>query len=187
MIEDSVLAHLFEIFGDRAKMEQAAKEAIPNLKEIKLLRVQFEKNVQELKKIKRAKDKLLDKVEKGIIGDDDLKERFQRHKDREGLLKAENDKIQSKINKVPTEQIIKQKAQLMQRVKESYFHSEAHLKEMTFQDKRELLQSIFSGNDNEGNRYGVYVEKKGGKDWLYTIRGTFIEEVGRLTARRNKL
>ena len=74
----------------------------------------------------------------------------------------------------------------MQRVKESYFHSEAHLKEMTFQDKRELLQSIFSGNDNEGNRYGVYVEKKGGKDWLYTIRGTFIEEVGRLTARRNK-
>ena len=142
--------------------------------------------MQELKKIKRAKDKLLDKVEKGIIGDDDLKERFQRHKDREGLIEAENDKIQSKINKVPTEQIIKQKAQLMQRVKESYFHSETHLKEMTFQDKRELLQSIFSGTDNEGNRYGVYVEKKGGKDWLYTIRGTFIEEVGRLTARRKK-
>jgi len=74
----------------------------------------------------------------------------------------------------------------MQRVKESYFHSETHLKEMTFQDKRELLQNIFSGTDKDGNRYGVYVEKKGGKDWLYTIKGTFIEEVGRLTARRNK-
>lgn len=186
MIDDIVLAHLFEIFGDRAKMEQAAKEAIPNLKEIKQLSVQLEKNVQELKKSKLAKDKLLDKVEKGIIDDDDLRERFQKHKDREVLLKSENEKIQSKLETVPTEQIIKQKAQLMQRVKESYFHSESHLKEMTFEDKRELLQNIFSGTDKDGNRYGVYVEKKGGKSWLYTIKGTFIEEVGQLKAGSKK-
>jgi hypothetical protein len=54
---------------------------------------------------------------------------------------------------------------------------------MTFEDKRELLQNIFSGTDTDGNRYGVYVEKKGGKDWLYTIKGTFMGEVGRLRAR----
>lgn len=186
MIDDTVLIHLFEIFGDRAKMEQAAKEAIPNLEEIKRLRVQFEKNVQELKKIKRAKNKLLDKVEKDLIDDDDLKERFQKHKYREALLKSENEKIQSNLETVPTEPVIKQKAQLMQRVKESYFHSEAHLKGMTFEDKRELLQNIFSGTDKDGNRYGVYVEKKGNKDWLYTIKGTFIEEVGRLKARPKK-
>jgi len=167
-------------------MEQAVKETVPNLKEIQELKVQLEKNVQELKKIKLAKDKLLDKVEKGIIDDDDLRERFQKHKDREALLRSENEKIQSKLKTVPTEQIIKQKTQLMQRVKESYFHSEAHLKEMTFEDKRLLLQKIFSGTDKDGNRYGVYVEKKDGKSWLYTIKGTFIEEVGQLKAESKK-
>jgi hypothetical protein len=57
---------------------------------------------------------------------------------------------------------------------------------MTFQDKRELLQNIFSGTDTDGNRYGVYVEKKARKSWLYTIKGTFIEEVGQLKAVSKK-
>jgi len=185
-IEDPVVAHLFEIFGDRAKMEQAAKEAIPNLKEIKQLRVQFELNTQELKKISRAKDILLDKVEKGLIDDDDLKTRYRKHKEREILLKSDNDVIQSNLEKVPTEREIKQKTQLMLRVKESYFQSEAHLKEMAFEDKRLLLQNIFSGTDKDGNRCGVYVEKKGHKRWLYTIKGAFIEEVRRLNPDTQK-
>lgn len=182
VIDDYAVAHLFEIFGDRAKMEQAEKDAIPDHKKIKQLRVQLEKNAQELKKIKRAKDKLLDKLEKGIIDDDDLRERFQKHKTRKVLLKSEIETIQSKLDNVPTERMIKQKAQLMQRVKESYFQSEPHLKEMTFEDKRLLLQNIFSGADKDGNRSGVYLEKKGYKRWLYTIKGTFIEEVGRLNS-----
>ncbi len=167
-------------------MEQAEKDAIPDHKKIKQLRVQLEKNAQELKKIKRAKDKLLDKLEKGIIDDDDLRERFQKHKTRKVLLKSEIETIQSKLDNVPTERMIKQKAQLMQRVKESYFQSEPHLKEMTFEDKRLLLQNIFSGADKDGNRSGVYLEKKGYKRWLYTIKGTFIEEVGRLNSDPKK-
>jgi hypothetical protein len=59
---------------------------------------------------------------------------------------------------------------------------------MTFEERRALLQDIFSGNDSEGNRFGVYVEKKSKDLWIYTIKGLFIEEVGRLDkARQNKL
>jgi hypothetical protein len=76
----------------------------------------------------------------------------------------------------------------MLRVKESYYFSDAHLKEMTFEDKRSLLQDIFSGTDSESNRFGVYVEKKSKELWVYTIKGLFIEEVGRLDKdRQNRL
>ena len=70
----------------------------------------------------------------------------------------------------------------MLRVKQSYYFTEAHLKEMTFEDKRALLQNIFNGTDNDGKRFGVYVERKGKGSWLYTIKGMFIEEVGRLNS-----
>ena len=75
----------------------------------------------------------------------------------------------------------------MLRVKESYLHSEAYLQEMSFEDKRALLQNLFGGTDKDGKRYGVYVEKMKRKDlWVYTIKWAFIEEVGRLESG-NKL
>jgi hypothetical protein len=168
-------------------MEKAAKEAIPNQREIKQLKSQLEKNKKELDKIKNAKNNLLDKVEKGIIEDEDLRERFQRHKEREYLLKSENETIQSKLSNFPTEQAIKLKAQLMLRAKESYFHTDWHLKEMNFDEKRALLQNIFSGTDKDGKRSGVYVEKKWKNSWLYTLRGNFIEQVGRVQVKSRKI
>jgi hypothetical protein len=181
LIEDAVFAHLFELFGDRVKIEEAAKQAIPDLREVKRLRAQIERSRKELKKIPISKERLLDKVEKGIIEDEDLQDRWGKLKEREQLLKAEIDTIQSKLSSVPTEEEITRTAQIMQRVKESFFQSEAHLKEMSFEHKRALLQNLFGGTDKDGKRYGVYVEKMKKKGlWVYTIRGAFIEEVGRL-------
>jgi hypothetical protein len=187
LIENAVLAQLFEVFGDRAKIEEAAKRAIPDLRETKKLRKQSDRNQQELKKIPISRDRLLDRVEKGIIEDEDLRERWSKLKEREMLLNSEIEQIQSKLRSVPTEEDISRAAQLMLRVKESYLQSEAHLKEMGFEDKRALLQSLFGGTDKDGKRYGVYVEKMKRKGlWVYTIKMAFLEEVGRLESG-NKL
>jgi len=32
---------------------------------------------------------------------------------------------------------------------------------MTFEEKRQLLHWLFDGRDQEGNRYGIYINKKG--------------------------
>lgn len=187
LIENAVLAQLFEVFGDRVKIMEAAKQAIPDLREVNKLRKQSDRNQQELKKIRISKDRLLDKVEKGIIEDEDLRERWNKIKDREVLLKSEIEQIQSKLRSVPTEEDISRAAQIMLRVQESYLQSEAHLKEMSFEDKRALSQNLFGGTDKDGNRYGVYVEKMKRKDlWVYTIKLAFLEEVGRLESG-NKL
>jgi DNA repair exonuclease SbcCD ATPase subunit len=183
-----VLTQLFELFGDRVKIEEAAKQAIPDLREVKKLKSYIERNQKELKKIPISKERLLDKVEKGIIEDDDLSERWNKLKEREILLKAEIESFQSKLQSIPTQDEISRTAQIMQRVKESFFQSQAHLKEMSFEDKRALLQNLFGGTDKDGKRYGVYVEKLKKKGlWVYTIRGAFIEEVGRLDQNKQNM
>jgi hypothetical protein len=82
---------------------------------------------------------------------------------------------------------ISRTSQLILQTKQSYFHSEAHLNEMSFEDKRTLLQNLFGGTDKDGKRFGVYVEKMIRKGLcVYTIKGAFIEEVG-LFESGNKL
>jgi len=48
-----------------------------------------------------------------------------------------------------------------------------HLGEMSFDDKRKLLQHAFSGKDAEGKRCGVYVSRTAEDRWVYTIKGVF--------------
>ena len=87
------------------------------------------------------------------------------------MLRSEIEKIQSKFRSVPTEKEISRTAQLLLRTKQSYFHSEAHLKEMSFEDKRALLQNLFGSTDKDGKRYGVYVEKMKSKRDAYNSVG----------------
>ena len=67
--------------------------------------------------------------------------------------------------------------QIKSRIERSFYTSDNRLKEMTFDEKRELLQMLFNGKDAEGKRYGVYLEK-----WpnhlVYKVKGNFMEMVG---------
>ena len=178
ILEDAVFTHLFSLFGDKIKMEQAAMDAIPNLKEIKRLRSQVDKNQEELVKIDRAVNRLLDQVEEGTFDEIDIKGRMTKNRERQGLLKDENAQINSKLSNMATEDEITERATLMLGLKKRYFRSIKHLEGMSFDEKRRLLQNIFAGEDLEGRRFGVSVEKR--KNWIYIIRGMLVNEVGGL-------
>jgi len=45
------------------------------------------------------------------------------------------------------------------------------LAEMTFEQKRKLVQTAFAGKDLDGHRFGVYVMKDEAGRWRYEIRG----------------
>jgi hypothetical protein len=51
----------------------------------------------------------------------------------------------------------------MRRVAESHFTSGHTLDELPFEDKRKLLKLIFGGRDEDGARYGIFVNCLGGK------------------------
>ena len=67
-------------------------------------------------------------------------------------------------------------------IEHSHFGSKAHLNKLTPQQKRSILQMIFSEKfteDGQERRSGVYV-KKGQQGWLYTIKGAFPSVTGRV-------
>ena len=54
------------------------------------------------------------------------------------------------------------------------------MKKMTFDNKRKLIQTAFSGLDSQGNRLGVYLTKpdKAVEPVTYTIKGIFKDVQG---------
>ncbi len=179
VIDDVVIEHLFEIFGDKAKLERAAKEAIPDLKERRGLTRQVEEDKAAVKKIKKGREIIIGKIAEEVISDDDAKEILTNYRKREGLLVEEIEAINERLKMMPSKEAISMRAQLASRVMESWLRHKGHLDEMTFDDKRGFLQSVFDGKDPEGKRYGVYLEKN--KDgFIYTLYGVFGEPVGRV-------
>ena len=176
IVEDSVLFNLFSFFGDREKMEKAAKDAIPNLDEIKRMETLIVDDQKELASIKIKKANLIKNMEAEI--DPDLKIQYKKRKEQEGLLKEEIADLSARIGEFPSEKEISLKSQLIQRQMESYYKGADHLREMTMADKKSFFHSVFGGKDKDGNRYGVrvtqYEKKDGKKDWEFKLSGNLI-------------
>jgi site-specific DNA recombinase len=78
-------------------------------------------------------------------------------------LEAEIQSIDEKLFSLPTVEEINSKrewmkAQLTERIKESYFASGNAFDDLPFEDKRKLILLIFGGKDANGKRYGIYVK-----------------------------
>lgn len=181
VIEDKILQHIFEMFGDPKIIEKAQTDAIPNLAEINRLEDDLKKLKTEIIEVGKKKNNLIEIIE--LSGNDpDVLERIKKHNVRIEFLRDEEEFIKSKLVSVPTKKEIKKKAQLLKRMIKGVSRSQFHLNKMNFTEKKEMLQSIFSGKDSEGRRLGIYLKRTSNKEkpWLYEIRGTFQTEAGRL-------
>jgi len=54
--------------------------------------------------------------------------------------------------------------------------TEANLNKMKWEDKRKLVQAIFSGKDTNASRAGVYVRKNDKGVLEYQIRGDLLDD-----------
>ena len=175
LVEDAVLFELFKFFGDKAKMEKAARDAIPNIEELKEMKEKIASHKKELNSIKKKRSNLITVMEEFGIEHGDVKERFAKLVEREDLLKNEIIELTSRISEFPTEEEISMKSQLVQRTMETFHRGPDYLKEMTARDKRSFFRSIFGGKDKNGDKFGIYVRryqrKNGEKDWQFILKG----------------
>jgi site-specific DNA recombinase len=179
VIEGTVIKDIFEMLGDRPKIDQAIKAAIPDLKELEGLKSQIEYSEKELLKNKKAKERLLDQVEKGNISDEDIKKRMLKLKEREDLLISQIWSFKIKYESIPSKSDITRRAGILQRLRENILKRRKHLDdEMTFEDKRNLLHYVFNGKDADNNRCGVYIRKIKNDQWFYAINGLFFDSRG---------
>ena len=177
LIDDAVLAHIFKMLGNKAAMEQAIQDAIPNKEEVEKLwdrKGLLEKKLSEKEK---ERDRVVSAIKKGIITDDEAKKVMEELREEEELLKSELSAIDEKLNSVPDKEVVSRKAALMKRVIQSYYGSPQRLLEMSFEEKRKLLQAVFDGKTPEGKRYGVYIRKRDNEKhpWEFEIIGNFVK------------
>jgi DNA invertase Pin-like site-specific DNA recombinase len=181
LIEKAVIAQVFSLMGDQPAMERAARDALPDSNKLDRLEEQRADYTKELRKVRKAKRHLFRMVEAGALVPEDVKTRMDAHKEREADLEEKLDKIKTRFANLPSGKEIAMKAQLMLAVHRSYLSSPHHFQQMTFKDKRQLLEAMFAGKGPNGERLGVFIRKMNNKKkpWKYEIRGLFFNDIGR--------
>ena len=175
-LEKMVLLSVFSAFGDKLKIEQAVKDALPDQKEVEQLTLRRRGIEKDLDQIAAKKNRVVSAIGNGTVTETDAKGTMQRYNDQINLLNAELYDIESKLEQMPPEAEVNERAKFITALKEKYFKTLHHLNKMPFEDRRALLQAIFENKKPNGQRLGVYLRR--GKNWAFTIKGALIDANG---------
>ena len=192
-VEEIVVRHIFETLGNPTGVQKAIEKATPDLNKIK----EFEKITESLEgsleKLQKGKKRIINLVKKCKISEKEAETELDDVNEQITNQNAKLIKIKSQLENRPTQKEIKltskKVASVFRKLKlssakrtESARHANHSYEEMTWQDKRDLLEYVFSGLDKDDNRLGVYitfVDSKGGPyKWEYKICGQLIEKEG---------
>lgn len=175
-IEEAVMVHLFKAVGDLAGLERAIAEATPDLGEIQELSERIIKVENELNKINQLKDKVVKAIAVDAITLEDAKTTMQGYREKEALFKSELEEIKLKLKNSSNldHNKIEKRARNIMLMHKQWFKSLHRYQQMTYEDKRKMLQNIFDGVSDTGNRLGVYVTRNGKKVYSFRILGNFI-------------
>jgi hypothetical protein len=191
-IEDVVMRHLFETFGNPTAVAKAIGEATPNSEKIKEALQAKERLTSEMARAKEGLDRVLEYVLKGTISEHDATPKLTKQKEKIERLEIELSRVEDQLAHIPDENAVRQvskkiagRFRLFADSKRAMKISDANraYEKMTWEEKRALCQMVFSGRAGHGTKLGVSVIWKTSKKWKYRIEGHFIEaEGGPLTA-----
>jgi len=189
VVSDLVMRYLFDMFGNPVAIQKAVEKAMPDLQKIK----QYQKRVgrigDELKKVERSRERTLRRMNNEDITESQASKEFKLLKQKESSLCAERDRLNEYLGNRPNESTIRDVSrrvfkQFSRGVKTKLTATKRHIDhaygEMTNEDKRALLEMIFSGKLPNGRPMGVYITWNEDKQWRFSIRGHLISETGLL-------
>jgi site-specific DNA recombinase len=180
-LEQAVLVRLFATLGDAAGMQAAMQKAVPDRKKVEELRERKSFLGSELSKVGLKKDRLIDSIADGLLSKEEATAKMKDIREREASIKTEIDRIDPQLADVPEEAEIQRKARMIQRVVGQIYRTPSRLKKMSFDERRKLVSSFFSGKDAQGRRLGIYVERTRDGEIKYEIRGIFQTFEGTVT------
>lgn len=188
-IENAVMVSVMRNLVDKVGLEKAIHLATPDENKKLELIGELESLNQALFEIDQKKNRLFASIEDGVISKNDVKDRLEKHKESASLIINKISNINNELSTYTTglqiENAWKQMKDKVQRLQhrenicqglketmlEDDYKSFRRLWTMTFLEKREFLQFLFSGKDNSGKRLGVYVKRLDDGKWKYEIRG----------------
>jgi hypothetical protein len=157
-------------------MKRAIKKAIPDTKELE--KAQKEKTLlqNQLNKLIKTKDKLIDSyIERGLITKDEFEKRISQFREKISVLENKLEIINNTLSIQPDQKMIEYETKLTKLTIERIYKNTPHRDRMTYEDKKELMQLVFNGKDIKNKkRYGVYVYKNT-DEYEFEIYGNIIE------------
>jgi len=175
-VEEAVLLHLIQMFGDPARIKIAVDRATLNSDQREDLVKEKEILNKELNDLQNERKRLVNAVQKDILKDDDIIKPVKqieadmlRKSGRLDIIEATTKHFHDPVK-------IERLAKWSAKMTADLTRYPSHLLKMNYADKRKLLEHAFGGKDIEGNRLGVYVENLGTHDipiWEIELRGRF--------------
>ena len=170
-LETAVLLHLVSTLGDKAKIQKAIKAANPDLTKLKALHNERKKLNDQLKELEKQKDNIVDMVAKGGLSVDYVKKSMTKLKDKETAINSRLTIVDNEIQNMPDEKRSKRLAEWSKKIiYDSTKNNPKIIFKRPWEWKRDLLESVFAGTDNQGKRLGVYMRYENDQ-WYYEIRG----------------
>ncbi|CAB5079324.1 hypothetical protein D3OALGA1CA_2402 [Olavius algarvensis associated proteobacterium Delta 3] len=177
VIEPVVIEHLFWLFGDEPAIQEAVEAASPDLKERAKLEAEMATLYKEIAGIDQQMQRLINLAAEGVFSGKEIKAKMDFLRVSKGLKMARNEALRTILANVPSESDIDK---IKLGIKKRLLHCSRHLDSMIWEDKRQLVKSVFDGLTPEGHPCGVYVRPhsrlKG--NWIYELRGILVNDTG---------
>ena len=176
-IDEAILKECFVVFGgDKKAYEQAIKEHLPDAK----VRKEVESDIKSLKRLllkyERDKELILDKVlneklNSAII--DGLNQRADNIDKRLAETQVELEQKEQRLASMVTVDEYKATAEKIHSYWQSVYDGWGAMEDMSYKNRKYLIDLMFDGVDEHGRPYGVYIRNVEGKVFEYEIYGRF--------------
>jgi len=173
LIENSVLIHLVQTFGDIEALRRSIEKATPDMEKLKRLEDEQEALLTELKKVTARKNNVVDMVADGLLSKEEVKARMEPLRAQESSIQSRLLIIEEQLENAPDPAQVKKLSELGMRVMKDATKNPKLIFKKSYQWKRNLLEHAFAGTDAKKQRFGVYVKETGNDDqpWEFEIKG----------------
>lgn len=175
IIENAVFKTIFENIYDEPAFDKAIQDALPDTEMIKSLNRRIKDNQKVIKSIDSKLEKLVDAVMEGTLKRDTIQKREDALYKQMDAVRNELEKDKARLRFLPDIDKVHEQAKYIRLGLMDYFGSMERLQEMSFDEKRELLNWLFDGKNENGHPWGIYVKKIAKGEWKYHIRASLIE------------
>ena len=178
IIDKAVLETLWDYTYDREGFNRAIKDNLPDVKLVESLKKKIKNDEKQLKKIDKDLYKLSEWVLSGDVKKTTIQQKEKELYEGKNLIEKELEKNRNKLNSLPELEQVKKDAEEIRKTLLKEFQSKQHLKDMPFDDMKQLLYKFFGGGkkeedgywvDGENRHYGVYVRKSKSGLWHYRV------------------
>jgi hypothetical protein len=169
-------------------VQRAIEEAVPDLDKLNDLYKRHAQLKESLDKVHAGRERVISLVGDDEISDADAKRKLATLREREAKLQVELDQLNEQLRYSPDPAAIQKVAERAAKTFRQYSnaklvaktkHANRSLEDMSWEDKRALVEMVFGGMTADGDRMGVYVSKtEGVRTWRYAVRGHLIQVAG---------